>query len=64
MGAYSALLNKAVAAIVAQFAKKNAAGLFAGRGAKLVDTHKAVNHHTDFELITWLVIQPNASNTA
>jgi len=64
MSNYSALLNKAVAAIVAQFAKKSAASLFSGRGAKLVDTHKAVNHHTDFELITWLVIQPNASNTA
>jgi hypothetical protein len=64
MSNYSALLNKAVAAIVAQFAKKNAAGLFAGRGAKLVDTQKSVNHHSDFELITWLVIQPDASKTA
>lgn len=64
MSTYSALLDKAVAAIVAQFAKKNAAGLFAGRSAKLIDTHKAVSSNTDFELITWLIIQPQASNTA
>lgn len=64
MSAYSTLLDRAVAAIVAQFAKRNASSLFAGRGAKLIDTHKAVNSNTDFELITWLVIQPEASKTA
>ena len=64
MSTYSALLDKTVTAIVAQFAKKNAAGLFAGRSAKLIDTHKAVSSNTDFELITWLIIQPQASKTA
>jgi hypothetical protein len=39
-----------VAAIVAQFGRKNAANLFTGRGGKL-----------DFELITWLVIKQQAS---
>jgi hypothetical protein len=58
MAAYSALLEKSVAAIVAQFARKNAANLFTGRGGKLVDATKAVQNNNDFELITWLVIQP------
>ena len=32
-----ALLDNAIAAIVAQFARKNAANLFTGRGGKLLD---------------------------
>jgi hypothetical protein len=57
MSAYSALLEKTVAAIVAQFSRKNAANLFTGRGGKLVDAAKAVKGNNDFELITWLVIK-------
>jgi hypothetical protein len=57
MGAYSALLDKTVAAIVAQFTRKNAANLFTGRGGKLMDATKAVKGNNDFELITWLVIK-------
>ena len=57
MSAYSALLNKAVAAIVAQFAKKNAANLFTGRGGKLLEATPAIKSQGDFELITWLVIK-------
>ena len=57
MSAYSALLNKAVAAIVAQFAKKNAANLFTGRGGKLLEATQAIKSQGDFELITWLVIK-------
>ena len=57
MSAYSTLLDKAVAAIVAQFSRKNAANLFTGRGGKLMDATKAVKSNTDFELITWLVIK-------
>ena len=57
MRAYSALLDKTVAAIVAQFTRKNATNLFAGRGGKLIDASKAVKSNSDFELITWLVIQ-------
>jgi hypothetical protein len=37
---YSGLLDKAVAAIVAQFGRKNAANLFTGRGGKLMDAIK------------------------
>jgi hypothetical protein len=37
MSAIQRLLDKAVAAIVAQFGRKNAANLFTGRGGKLMD---------------------------
>jgi hypothetical protein len=57
MGQYTQLLDKTVQAIVDQFAKKNAANLFAGRGGKLMDSSKTVQNTSDFELITWLVIQ-------
>ncbi len=57
MSQYTALLDQAVAAIAAQFAKKNAANLFTGRGGKLLDASKAVKASTGFELITWLVIK-------
>ncbi|MEY2952308.1 MAG: hypothetical protein RLZZ401_395 [Pseudomonadota bacterium] len=57
MSAYSKLLDKTVAAIVAQFSRKNAANLFTGRGGKLIDSTKAVKSNTDFDLITWLVIK-------
>ncbi len=64
MSAYSSLLDQAVAAIVAQFGRKNAANLFTGRGGKLMDAGKTVKSNNDFELITWLVIQPNQGATA
>ena len=57
MAAYSKLLDQTVAAIVAQFARKNAANLFAGRGGKLMDASHTVKSNGDFELITWLVIK-------
>ena len=57
MTAYSALLDKAVAAIAEQFSRKNAANLFSSRGGKLLDNTKAVKTNSDFDLITWLVIK-------
>jgi len=57
MHAYSALLDKAVKAIVAQFGKKNAANLFSGRGGRLMDAGQAVQGQQHFELVTWLVIK-------
>ena len=57
MAAYSVLLDQTVAATVAQFARKNAANLFTGRGGKLMDANKAIKSNSDFELITWLVIK-------
>ena len=44
MSRYSALLDKAVAAIAAQFGRKNAGNLFAGRGGKLTEASKQVKH--------------------
>ena len=57
MSQYSGLLDRAVAAIAAQFERKNAGNLFSGRGGKLADASKQVKHTSDFDLITWLVIK-------
>jgi SNF2 family DNA or RNA helicase len=57
MSRYSGLLDKAVAAIVEQFGRKNAGNLFSGRGGKLLGSQGAIKTTTDFELITWLVIK-------
>ncbi|MFZ3016856.1 MAG: helicase-related protein [Gallionella sp.] len=57
MSQYSALLERAVTAIAAQFERKNAGNLFAGRGGKLTDAGKQIKSTGDFELITWLVIK-------
>jgi hypothetical protein len=59
MSRYSGLLDKAVAAIAAQFGRKNAGNLFTGRGGKLLSNQGAVKSTTDFDLITWLVIKNN-----
>ena len=63
MSRYSALLDQAVAAIVAQFGKKNVGNLFAGRSGKLIGAAKQVKSTTDFDLITWLVIKQNDKAT-
>jgi len=57
MSRYSNLLDKAVAAIAAQFGRKNAGNLFAGRGGKLLGNQNAIKATSDFDLITWLVIK-------
>ncbi len=57
MSRYSGLLDKAVAAIAAQFGRKSVGNLFAGRGGKLVGSQTAIKATTDFDLITWLVIK-------
>jgi hypothetical protein len=57
MSRYSGLLDKAVAAIAAQFGRKNAGNLFTGRGGKLLSSQGAIKNTTDFDLITWLVIK-------
>src|SRR3989338_5786698 len=57
MSQYSGLLSRAVTAIAAQFERKNAGNLFAGRGGKLTDAGKQGKTAGGFELITWLVIK-------
>ena len=62
MSQYSGLLSRAVTAIAAQFERKNAGNLFAGRGGKLTDAGKQVKSAGDLELITWLVIKSSDSD--
>ena len=57
MSRYSKLLANAVAAIAAQFERRNVGNLFASRGGRLIDHQIAVKDTGDFELITWLVIK-------
>ena len=57
MSRYSRLLDKAVAAIVAQFSRKNTGNLFLGRAGKLLSSQSTIKGSTDFELITWLVVK-------
>ena len=57
MARYSGLLDKAVADITRRFQKRSLQGLLSGRGGKLIDNGKQVKATTDFDLITWLVIQ-------
>jgi hypothetical protein len=57
MSRYSGLLDRAVDAIAAQFGRKNAGNLFAGRGGKLLASQNSIKATTDFDLITWLVIK-------
>lgn len=57
---YSALLDKAVESIVGAFRRRSAASLTSGRGAVLADVKKQVKQTTDFELVTWLIVQENA----
>lgn len=57
MSRYSGLLDDAIAAIAAQFNRKNAGNLFTGRGGKLTDASRQVKHANDFDLMTWLVIK-------
>lgn len=64
MGHYSELLEKAVAAIAAQFTRKATGNLFSSRGGKLTDASKQVKHTDDFELITWLIILDEDSGHA
>jgi SNF2 family DNA or RNA helicase len=53
---YSDLLGKAVDSIERTFKKRAVAGLFAERGAVLMEKSKQVTQTTDFDLITWLII--------
>jgi hypothetical protein len=57
MSAYNELLKKSVIAIETTFRKRAAGMLVSGRGAMLPSLEEQVTDKTDFELITWLVIQ-------
>ena len=57
MKKYSDLLTRAIHAIVRTFQKKTAAGLQSGRDFVIPDKQEQTTGASDFELITWLVIQ-------
>ncbi len=61
MGKYSDLLAKAINAIVRTFQKRTAAGLQSGRSFVIPDKTEQAKDSSDFELITWLVIQGGES---
>ncbi|MFO1433313.1 MAG: helicase-related protein [Candidatus Competibacteraceae bacterium] len=57
MARYSALLDKAVEAIVHTFKKRAIAGLLSGRSGRLVGQDRQARSQEQFELISWLVIK-------
>lgn len=61
MDNYDALALSAVASIKASYATRALGALAAGRGGKLADEGQQPRHEGDFELITWLIVRPGAS---
>ena len=57
MTLYNDLLQKAVKSLSRTYQKRAVGNLISGRGGKLVKQQKQIRNITDFELITWLVIQ-------
>ncbi len=56
MGTYSRLLTASVDSIVATFRRRVAAGLQSSRDFVIPDRSNQATDHSDFELVTWLVI--------
>ncbi len=57
MTQYNDLLQRAVKSLSRTYQKRAVGNLISGRGGKLVKQQKQIRNITDFELITWLVIQ-------
>ena len=57
MSHYDALLRKVVESIAVTFRKRVASTLLTNRNAVIPDRHDQADESTDFELITWLVIE-------
>ena len=57
MTLYNDLLQKAVKSLSRTYQRRAVGNLLSGRGGKLVKQQKQIRNITDFELITWLVIQ-------
>ena len=57
MTLYNDLLQKAVHSLSRTYQRRAVSNLLSGRGGKLVKQQKQIRNITDFELITWLVIQ-------
>ncbi len=57
----SELLDKAVNSITRTFTKRIASNLFnSGKGGMIPPKQQQVTKTTDFELVTWLIIQDDA----
>ncbi|GAB4480712.1 MAG: DEAD/DEAH box helicase [Anaerolineales bacterium] len=54
---YNGLLQKALASIESAFRKRSLGSLLSARGAALLPENQQVSEKSDFELITWLIIQ-------
>ena len=54
---YNDLLQKAVNSLTRAYRKRAVSDLLSGRGGTLIKQQKQVRSVTDFELITWMVIQ-------
>ena len=59
MSRYDALLNKVVESIASIFRKRVATTLLTNRNAVIPDRRDQADESTDFELVTWLVIEDN-----
>jgi hypothetical protein len=57
MSTYTELLKVAVESIESTFKKRAISNLMSGRNGVLVDESKQAKETTDFELVTWLVIE-------
>ncbi|CAN7216257.1 SNF2-related protein [Bosea sp. LjRoot9] len=62
MERYNALAAAAVADIGLAYAARAAAGLAAGRGARLADGAAQARTDSEYELITWLIVRPGDGN--
>ena len=61
---YDALATVATADIARAFAARAAAGLAMGRGGRLPDAPAQARAGSDYELITWLIVQPGDGSAA
>jgi superfamily II DNA or RNA helicase len=64
MGIYNELLEKTVNSIVQTTRRRERSQLQMSRNAVLTDIQKQVKNTTDFELITWLIIQDESISQA
>jgi hypothetical protein len=60
MSAYNTLMESAVAAIMQTTKRRSLAQLQTNRSAVISNVQEQVRDSTDFELITWLIVQDEA----
>jgi hypothetical protein len=60
MAHYSDLLERAVQSVTRTFQRRMALHMLAGRGGQVLPQEEQVDEESDFELVTWLVVQKEA----